>query len=73
METDEEPASEEQKQREQDAQEAFLGLPRAGPGRWASCIRVLDPSTGDTLALHELDDNEAAFRYGGVDTLHMLD
>ncbi|KAK9701194.1 pre-mRNA-splicing factor rse1, partial [Basidiobolus ranarum] len=37
------------------------GLPKAVPGKWASCIRVLNPFQGDTLSLIELEDNEAAF------------
>jgi len=30
-------------------------------GKWASCIRLLDPKSGDTLELLELADNEATF------------
>jgi len=30
-------------------------------GKWASCVRLLDPQSGDTLELLELGDNEAAF------------
>ena len=40
-----------------------FGLPLAGLGHWASCIRVLNAFDGTTLDLHELDHNEAAFRY----------
>lgn len=40
-----------------------FGLPRAEPGKWGSCIRVIDPFSGlETTQLIELDDNEAAFR-----------
>lgn len=38
-----------------------FGLPKAEPGKWASCIRVLNPVSGQTSCLIELDDNEAAF------------
>jgi splicing factor 3B subunit 3 len=41
--------------------EAFTGAPQAGPNKWASCIRLVDPVQGETLSLLELDDNEAAF------------
>ncbi|XP_078444050.1 spliceosome-associated protein 130 A [Wolffia australiana] len=37
------------------------GYPKAGSERWVSCIRVLDPRTGETTSLLELQDNEAAF------------
>merc|ERR1719201_3130649 len=40
--------------------EASIGVPRAQPGKWASCIRVVDPVSRQTLSLIELDDNEAA-------------
>ena len=40
-----------------------FGLPIAGPGKWASCIRILNPFNGETTSLVELDNNEAAFRY----------
>lgn len=40
--------------------EAFIGSPEAGPGKWASCIRIVDPVQGETVSLLELEDNEAA-------------
>ena len=41
-----------------------FGLPRAGePGKWASCIRLLNPLNGETLQVINFDDNEAAFWY----------
>ena len=40
--------------------EASIGVPRAQPGKWASCIRVVDPVTRQTLSVIELPDNEAA-------------
>ncbi|TPX35307.1 hypothetical protein SmJEL517_g02334 [Synchytrium microbalum] len=38
-----------------------FGLPRAESGKWASCIRLLNPLTGETLQVIQLDENEAAF------------
>lgn len=35
-------------------------LPPA-PGKWASCVRILSPTTGETLYCADLEDNEAAF------------
>jgi splicing factor 3B subunit 3 len=46
---------------------AFRGAPQAPAGRWASCVRVLDPMTGQTLHVHELSENEAAFSIAVVD------
>ncbi|RDX87904.1 Spliceosome-associated protein 130 B, partial [Mucuna pruriens] len=37
------------------------GYPKAESDKWASCIRVLDPRTGNTTCLLELQENEAAF------------
>lgn len=36
------------------------GPPRAGPGRWASNIRIVDPALRTTLSLLPLDENEIA-------------
>lgn len=41
--------------------EAFVGSPQAGPNKWASCIRIVDPVQGDTVSLLELEEQEAAF------------
>ncbi len=40
-----------------------FGLPIAGPGNWASLIRIVNPFEGSTVDIHHLTDNEAAFRY----------
>lgn len=32
-------------------------------GKWASCIRLLNPISGDSISKFELDLNEAAFWY----------
>ncbi|KAK8930677.1 DNA damage-binding protein 1b [Platanthera zijinensis] len=37
------------------------GYPKAESDRWVSCIRVLDPKSGNTTCLLELQDNESAF------------
>jgi splicing factor 3B subunit 3 len=39
-----------------------FGLPIAGSGHWASCVRVINPFDATTMDLHELDNDEAAFR-----------
>ena len=45
---------------EQREQEAQWGPPRGDPTNWASCLRVVDPSTLETASVIELDNNEAA-------------
>ena len=40
--------------------EASIGVPRAQQGKWASCIRVVEPVSRQTLSLIELGENEAA-------------
>ena len=40
-----------------------FGLPVAGLGNWASCLRIINPLSGETTELLELENNEAAFRY----------
>ncbi|KAK7270094.1 hypothetical protein RIF29_22995 [Crotalaria pallida] len=37
------------------------GYPKTESDKWVSCIRVLDPRTGNTTCLLELQENEAAF------------
>ncbi len=41
--------------------ERTFGAPKPGVGNWASCIRLLDIHTKETLDIVELDNNEAAF------------
>lgn len=36
------------------------GYPKAASSKWISCLRVLDPKSGETTCLLELQDNEAA-------------
>lgn len=45
------------------------GYPKAESKKWASCVRVLDPKTGETTCLLALQDNEAAFSICSV-TFH---
>jgi splicing factor 3B subunit 3 len=33
---------------------------RAGPGKWASCIRVLDPVEGETKQVIEMNEEDEA-------------
>jgi splicing factor 3B subunit 3 len=47
-------------------EEAEVTIPVRGPlpaveGKWASCLRVMEPATGNILECLELGDNEAAF------------
>lgn len=44
----------------EDLPENTFGAPKAGPGMWASILRVMDPIEGRTLFLHRFDQNEAA-------------
>ncbi|KAG9446439.1 hypothetical protein H6P81_012567 [Aristolochia fimbriata] len=37
------------------------GYPKTESDKWVSCIRVLDPRTGNTTCMLELQENEAAF------------
>lgn len=41
--------------------EQTFGAPKAAPGMWSSCIRVMEASTKEFKSLIELDQNEAAF------------
>lgn len=40
--------------------EQVFGAPRAGPGLWASLIRVMSPTSGETFEVHRLEQNLAA-------------
>lgn len=42
--------------------ESVFGAPKAGPGMWASIIRIINPITRQTIDKVHLDQNEAAFR-----------
>ena len=42
--------------------EDVFGAPKAGPGMWASLLRIINPISGKTIERIQLDQNEAAFR-----------
>ena len=44
----------------EDLPEAVFSAPKAGPGMWASVVRILEPSEGRTDKLVRLEQNEAA-------------
>ncbi|PVU92157.1 hypothetical protein BB561_003999 [Smittium simulii] len=44
-----------------------FGYTRGDYKSWVSCIRVLNPFTGDVAQLLELDDNEAAFSIASIE------
>jgi len=46
--------------------ESVVGVPRGGPGKWASCVRVVEPAQRQTLSVLELADNEAAISIASV-------
>jgi len=41
--------------------EAIFGSPRAAQGKWASAVRMINPTTLTTLCNYELPEGEAAF------------
>ncbi|KAK2157142.1 hypothetical protein NP493_1904g00008 [Ridgeia piscesae] len=41
--------------------EDMFGAPKAGPGMWASVIRIINPISGKTLKKISLEQNEAAY------------
>ena len=43
--------------------EDVFGAPKAGPGMWASVIRIINPVNGKTLDKIQLEQNEAAYRF----------
>ncbi len=47
---------------QEDLPESLFGAPKAGPGMWASLVRVLNHVNGTTLDSVALEQNEAAFR-----------
>jgi splicing factor 3B subunit 3 len=49
----------EQAEREESAR--VFGTEKPGVGKWASCVRLLDVNTKQTIDVVELDNNEAAF------------
>ncbi|KAB7499912.1 Splicing factor 3B subunit 3, partial [Armadillidium nasatum] len=45
----------------EDLPDAVFGAPKAGPGMWASLVRIIEPIQGNTLHTIRLEQNEAAF------------
>ena len=67
-----EAAGEEEQELAEEMAKAFLnenlpedvfGAPKAGPGMWASLIRIMSPISGKTLEKVSLPQNEAAYRW----------
>ena len=46
----------------EDLPDAVFGAPKAGPGMWASIVRIMDPIEGRTFFLHRFEQNEAVMR-----------
>jgi len=40
--------------------EKDVGFAKTGPGKWASCVRVVNPVELKTLDVFEIENNEAA-------------
>ena len=58
---EEEDDEEEEEEEEEGPQDSFIGVPQAGAGKWASCIRIIEPSQLESTFLLELPEHEAAF------------
>lgn len=46
--------------RENKPDETVFGAPKAAPAKWASCVRLIHPRTGDVLSYFPLPQDEAA-------------
>lgn len=46
----------------EDLPDSIFGAPKAGPGMWASIVRIMDPIEGKTSFIHRFEQNEAAVR-----------
>ena len=44
-----------------DLNDVDFGAPKAGPSKWASCVRVIHPLQATTTWVEDLPQNEAAF------------
>jgi splicing factor 3B subunit 3 len=49
--------------------EDTFGAPKAGPGMWASQIRIISPIQSKTVHTVSLEQNESAFRYVNLQLL----
>lgn len=47
----------------EDLPENIFGAPKAGPGMWASLVRLFNPVQGITEAVYRFPQNEAVMRY----------
>jgi splicing factor 3B subunit 3 len=52
---------EEEDEKDEGPAESFIGVPHAGEGKWASCIRVIEPRELESTQVLELPEDEAAF------------
>uniref|UniRef100_A0A2P2HZU1 Splicing factor 3B subunit 3 n=1 Tax=Hirondellea gigas TaxID=1518452 RepID=A0A2P2HZU1_9CRUS len=57
----------------EDLPDSVFGSPKAGPGMWASLLRLIEPIQGTTLHLHRFEQNEAAFSIGIVKFINHSD
>jgi splicing factor 3B subunit 3 len=48
----------------EDLPESEFGAPKAGAGMWASIVRIMDPTSGNSLHTIRLPQNEAALSIG---------
>lgn len=53
--------------------ESVFGAPKAGPGMWASIVRVVNPITRTTVEKVHLEQNEAAHRLAIISILALSD
>jgi splicing factor 3B subunit 3 len=56
----------------EDLPESTFGAPKAGPGMWASSMRILDAVQGVTHQLIRLEQNEAAMWYVSRNVIYVL-
>jgi splicing factor 3B subunit 3 len=62
MDEDNEDEDEEDVEAAKEKKKVLIGPPKANqPGKWASCIRLMEAVNGDTLDIKEFDEGEAAF------------
>ena len=50
----------------EDLPDSIFGSPKAGPGMWASLVRIMEPIQGNSLHITRFEQNEAAFSIGLV-------
>ena len=52
--------------------ESIFGAPKAGPGMWASIIRIINPISGNTLEKIQLEQNESVHRWVKINCLWIM-